>query len=252
MASNGLIVQDNRRARIQPIDESLNDPNYGYEEVPGMPGFKQPTMKNFDWQTGQAPGMLNDVFNRATGGTINSFNTAANRLRERLDVATRGQQQQATNRNLGRGFGNSGLQGQDMFRLDQANLGAYSQGLGELENMFETQRQQGLQTALGAGTSMREGENLMNTVNQRDLSERRNIRNSNYQMNRKQLFEGRESSLTRNLQRMLAELEQQGANFRSSLNMGDNKLATPGPSNTGSSSLVNNAAIRRDGIMRSS
>lgn len=108
------------------------------------------------WSLGQNPATagLNSVFNQATGGTINSFNTAANRLRERLDMQGKSLGAQATQANLGRGFGASGAVGRDLGRINQGQQFAYGQGLSELSNLFESQRQQGLQTALGAQSAI--------------------------------------------------------------------------------------------------
>lgn len=102
-----------------------------------------------------AMGMYRDIFNRATGGTINSFDRAANRLRERLDSASAGQRSEVAGRNLSRGFGASGLNDMDLQKLDDSYLGNYAQGLSELENMFEGQRLQGLGIAnqAAAGTA---------------------------------------------------------------------------------------------------
>lgn len=88
----------------------------------------------------QSSDYLRDVFNRYQGGTINQFNTAANRLRERLDSASVGQQKQATDYNLNRGFGNSGAQQRDMYNIGASNQNAYATGLADLENTFEQSR----------------------------------------------------------------------------------------------------------------
>ena len=78
----------------------------------GSGQFQPPNLQGYQYQ-GDATndGRLASLCDQATGGTINAYNTAANRLRERLDSSTQGQADQTTNRNLGRGFANSGAQG---------------------------------------------------------------------------------------------------------------------------------------------
>ena len=88
--------------------------------------------------------MYQDIFNRATTGSINSFDTAANRLRERLSSAAQGQREAASSANLSRGFGASGINDRAISRVNEAELGSYAQGLSDLANQFETQRLSGL------------------------------------------------------------------------------------------------------------
>lgn len=145
----------------------------GQQQIPNLPGY--------DYQNDGSNDMFNSIMQQATGGTINSFDTAANRMRERLDSSTRGLKDQYTNRNLGRGFGASGQQNVDMFRADQAGQNAYASGLSDLSNQFEQNRMQGLNTALGAANGLRAGGETRNTLMQNDLSQRRNLQNSNFQ-----------------------------------------------------------------------
>lgn len=108
-----------------------------------------PAMQSKGWSYDQGPeqGMLQDVFNRATEGSIQNFNRAANRLRERTDASTAGALADATQRNLGRGFGTSGAQDAAIYRTQAAGQDAYAQGLVGLESEFEKNRLAGLNIA---------------------------------------------------------------------------------------------------------
>lgn len=92
---------------------------------------------------------FNDLYQRNTEGSIQSFNRASNRLRERLDAAGAGAAQNLTGNYLSRGFVGGNLQG-GLQDLEAQKLGAYGQGLVGLESEFEKNRLQGLDQALGA------------------------------------------------------------------------------------------------------
>lgn len=109
---------------------------------------------------GQLMSQLNNLIGSATGGTINEYNTAANRLRERTDAATRAAQNQFTNQRLSQGFGASGFTQRGLGNLAMQGAGNYAQGLASLANDFEGQRQQGIQSAVGVGNSL---SNLLGT-----------------------------------------------------------------------------------------
>ena len=143
------------------------------QSPPPLPGFT-PQNNGYDAR-------LNDVYDKSVNGSTQSFNTAANRLRERLDSSAAGMKEGVTNRNLSRGFGNSGANDRDLFRVDQMNQQAYGQGLNDLSSQFEDRRLQGLQTGLGAANSLREGNQAGNELGQLDASQLRNLGNSNYQ-----------------------------------------------------------------------
>ena len=63
------------------------------------------------------------------------------------------------------------LKVQDQFRIAQGGQNSYAQGLNDLSNMFESQRQQDLQTGLGAANSIREGNENRNSLMQNDFSQ---------------------------------------------------------------------------------
>lgn len=222
-SGGGVGIGDFERGQIKPNNPS--NPSGGYGQTPDNSGYTggPPTLPSFQWQGDQSNDMLNSVFGQATGGTINAYNTAANRLRERLDSASKGAAQQATNRNLSRGFGNSGLQNADQFRVQQSGQSAYAQGLNDLSNMFEQNRLSGLQTALGSANSVREGGQFRNGLGQLDLSQLRNLFNSNFQFGANQNFQAGQNNANRSLQMALAQLGEQGNNYRQSLGMGQNQ-----------------------------
>lgn len=193
-----------------------NNPYVGTPDLPGMfsqgsGNFQSPQLNPYNFQPGTDAARLNDVFNQSTGGTINAYNTAANRLRERLDSATQGNVRATQNRYLGRGIGNSGLANADVYRQQAAGQNAYGQGLSDLSNQFESQRQQGLQTALGAANSLRQGSTDYNAINQADLSQRRNLANSNYQFRSGQDQANRQF-MDKTLFDLINSREQRGAN----------------------------------------
>lgn len=169
----------------------------------------------------RTPGNLQSIIDQATGGTINSFNTSANRLRERLDSANTGNLATVTDRNLSRGFGNSGLNDADINTVNSNNQENYAQGLDTLSGQFEGFRQQGLATAAGTAA----------TENNRDTSnmQAKNQANLQYQGQQNQ---NSQNSADRSLQEILAELMQKNENYRSAMGVGANQSGTTVPTNT--------------------
>lgn len=92
--------------------------------------------------------MMGNVFDQSMNGSIQSFDTAANRLRERLDKQAGVEQQQFVNQNLGNGFQGSLQSG--LGNITQGKFGALSEGLVGLEDAFEGRRLEGLGIANNA------------------------------------------------------------------------------------------------------
>lgn len=146
--------------------------------VGGTPGAGDPINNPkqstpFNYQQNGSGGMVNDLYNRATNGSTQAFNTSANRLRERLDSASMGAQDAATNRRLSTGFGNSGLQKQDQYNIQAGTQNAYAQGLNDLSNQFEQNRLTGLGIAgqaanTAAGAEQSYNQLLANLLNARE------------------------------------------------------------------------------------
>lgn len=113
-----------------------------------------PGLRQFSVGSNPATSGLQSVSSQATGGTLNSFNTAANRLRERIDAQTKSLSRDATQRQVGRGFGASGSLDRELGRIGGNAQFAFGQGLSDLAQGFEGLRQQGLQTALGAQSTI--------------------------------------------------------------------------------------------------
>jgi hypothetical protein len=114
-----------------------------------------PTFNELDFQDSGARQQFQDIFNRSTGGSIQSFDRAQNRLRERTRQASDVGRQQAIEQGLGGGRG--AFQGALQNRLGQiesGRLGALSEGQVGLESQFEDARLRGLQTALGASQGL--------------------------------------------------------------------------------------------------
>lgn len=91
-----------------------------------------------------ATSMLGNVYDAATGGTIDSFNTSANRLRERTDAATQANVNTAEQNSLSRGVGSSGITDTNVGNAQAAGDNAYAQGLDTLSQNYEADRLQGL------------------------------------------------------------------------------------------------------------
>lgn len=118
-------------------------------------GGQGPEFGEFDISDSAARGQFQDIFGRATGGSIQSFDRAQNRLRERTRQAADVGSQQAIEGALGGGRG--AFQGAIQNRLGQVEagrLGALGQGQVGLESQFEGLRLQGLQNALGAAQGL--------------------------------------------------------------------------------------------------
>lgn len=227
-----------------------------YGQTPGAP----PTQDAFQYQQGGASDLLNNIAQQSTEGTLNSFNTSANRLRERLDSAGAGAADAARNRNLSRGFGNSGINDASLNQVNANTQNAYGQGLNDLSNQFEQNRQRGLENAGQIGGRLLGNEEGRNQLNQGDLAQRRDANNSNWQFGEGQkqqnnqfidstltnLLNNREGrmsdwdieQLRSQLQRegygsqeRIAQLIQKGENYRQAIGVGDDKYGTPGATN---------------------
>lgn len=125
---------------------------------------------------GENSNFLTNIYNQATANQ-DQFNTAANRLRERLDATTQAGVESAQNRNLALGRGNSGLTDRDVFRVQSAGQNAYAQGLNDLSNQFEERRLQGLGIGLGAANSIQGNANFLDKINNELLQSREGNQN---------------------------------------------------------------------------
>lgn len=167
-----------------------DDPEMG---IPELPNWGTPTRRGsvgsnlrrfkplmggagagYNMGANQAEGDLRGIINAAMGST-RSFDTAANRLRERVDAA--GQSQKASATQGMRGLAGSGMGRTRMDQIDQNSLFSYGQGLADLESEFEGHRLQGLNTALGAANSLQGWSQFANELGQRDLSQIRDLSN---------------------------------------------------------------------------
>lgn len=170
-----------------------------------------------------------DIYGMATGGTINQFDTAANRLRERIDSQTRGAAQAARDSNLGRGFGASGINDAAMSRINSEGTNAYGQGLASLADMFEKNRLSGLDIGLRARGLDTQNANFMDGQmfgwynNEADRDSRERMQS---QQNR---WQGGQNQNSLDAQQILAQLEEQNANWRASFGMGSNAMPTSQP-----------------------
>lgn len=233
----------------------------------GGSGFKTGStpFPEFNYKSGGEEAKFDDIYQKATGGTINAYNTAANRLRERIDSATAANRNAGISRNLGRGFGNSGRTDADIFRANQGGTDAYAQGLNELSNMFESLRQSGLGIGLNAAKGQQDSTFKKNDLGFQDLSERRALGNSNDQFidkliadltnsrenrasNEKIASEGNAAQAKINqdnndLAAIIKQIEEQGLNWRTTYN---NPVTAP-PSITGSG-IVNPGTNSNFGI----
>lgn len=243
-----------------PATGQPNTPQTGGPLTPAQPPGMQPPSSFNPNMPSNPEGMAGNIYNQATGGTISQFDTAANRLRERLDVQAQGMKDQATSRNVGRGFGVSGAQDADMYNVNQGQQQAYGQGLVDLSDKFEGYRQQGLQTGLGATNSImqnrqfgdqlstgllnnREGRASAEKISGNELASRERLQREGFK------FEGSENDANRQLQELLGQLGEQGSNWRASLSSlfnipglfsgGSGGLDLSGNSSSGSSSSTN-------------
>lgn len=224
---------------ITPLPEPP-PPEIPRYSTPGTaPVVAPPPLEEFKPVDNGSNDMFKGIYDRATGGTINSFNTAANRLRERTDAATRANVDQAKSRNLSRGMGFSGINDRDVRREQNAGVYNYSQGLASLEDSFEKNRLTGLGIGNDAAAGVSSNDRVNNDRGQLDLSQRRNIGNDNWQFDRTRdqkdrqfmddlLSKERDAANRNALERQLAELREKNANWRESLGVGDDKYPQGG------------------------
>lgn len=190
------------------------------------------------------PGMKSAQLPGAAAGVMTSFNTAANRLRERIDSSTQGDINAATRFNLGRGFGNSGLQNRAVQQAQASGRYAYGQGLSDMSSKFEDQRMRGVES--DRQNANFQDQTLYNMINNREGRQSDwNIANLDADTKTKLAkmgfnFTGGQNDQQRDLERMLEELRQQNDNYRQSQQMGANQQPTFQNSN-----LLNNAAIQK-------
>jgi len=112
--------------------------------------------------------MFQELTEQAMGGSIQNFNRAAGRLREGVAGEAGRASQQITNQNLSRGMGNSGFTDAGLRDVQMARVGAFGDGLIDLERDFEDSRLRGLESAINATRAMSEdhqfGETLLETI----------------------------------------------------------------------------------------
>lgn len=195
-------------------------------------------------QSSPALGQLQNLYQSATQGTLNSYNDAANRLRERTDATTKASQISARDSNLSRGFGASTKNDRDQQSIANAGQESYGQGLSTLSDDFEKERQAGLSTALGATNSSinnsQFGDNLLaNLQNNREQRVgNQNIANTNAQtqenlQSNENAFQGNQANQAQQFQGWLQQFLQQNENFRTSLGLAGSQ---PTPSLSGTMS----------------
>lgn len=143
----------------------------------GKPGFS-----GFNIGANQAQGMLSNIYDAGINGSIRNYDTAANRLRERIDSMSRGQQQGVIDQSLsrGRGAGTASL-GKNLRAVGRDAMGQYAQGLSSLADSFESQRLQGLGQANQAAQSLQGWSQFANTLGQQDLSQLRGLNEQQYE-----------------------------------------------------------------------
>ncbi|RMH38004.1 MAG: hypothetical protein D6694_12805 [Gammaproteobacteria bacterium] len=139
------IQQINEEARRKQKEQQQLDFKNSFNQIQGLvsPLVGQPP------STGDGLS-LSDLAKQATEGSIQSFDRAANRLRERLESQSAAAKDTLLSQNLGRGLGASGLTAQGLTNLELGKLGALSDGLVGLESQFERSRLQGIQEAINA------------------------------------------------------------------------------------------------------
>lgn len=179
----------------------------GYQPRTGGPLNYQPGGMGGGQMPDYTRNMLDQIFKSSTEGSLQSFNTASNRLRERLGSEAEGFSQDALSHNLGRGFGASGANDADQFRIRQGQMDAYAQGLGNLESQFEDRRLQGLGIAnQAAGIS---GDWDRSYMQDQGQTNRQNSMNT---------WQGGQNSQDRSARMRLEEMSQKGQNWRQSQN----------------------------------
>jgi len=123
-------------------------PSFNPGNTPGLGQFG-----DFDpggLSNGPLRNMIGKIASQFQDGSIQNFNRAAGRMRERLDSSGAADADRITNANVGRGFGASGSQNTQLQQSAANTQNAYGQGLVGLETSFEDSRQKGLQGALNA------------------------------------------------------------------------------------------------------
>lgn len=132
-------------------------PNFG--QPGGGPAFSPGNTPGLGQFGGFDPGglsnvplrnMIGKIASQFQDGSIQNFNRAAGRMRERLDSSGAADADRITNASVGRGFGASGSQNTQLQQSAANTQNAYGQGLVGLETSFEDSRQKGLQGALNA------------------------------------------------------------------------------------------------------
>lgn len=197
---------------VEPVSGGSNPSTPGAGSAGGI-GGNFPGLNPSMFSQGGNTNFQN-VYDQATGGTINAYNTAANRLRERVDSSTQAASDTARNRNLARGMGNSGKNDSDQFKIQQGGQQNYAQGLGDLENMFEQNRLQGLGIANQAAGGMSQNNNFMDRTLY-DLMNNREQRSSAAAMqNSQNRFQGQQNQNQSELEQLLEQLRQQNQNYR--------------------------------------
>lgn len=144
---------------------------------PGLPGNWYNPTPGSATPTGPNPDisqMFKDIFQQSTQGSAQAQNNAANRLRERVTAAEQGQMDQTRQRFASEG-GFNGSVNTALQDVQANSQGAYSQGLSDLEQGFEGQRLQGLNTALGATNSLQGGDEFARNLFQNLLQSREAI-----------------------------------------------------------------------------
>lgn len=159
--------------------------NIGNVGGPGMPTFNHFAFGN----TSGINNGFNSIGSQATGGTLQNFNRAANRLRERIDAQGQSQSADATNSFLGRGLGGDGLLAGALGNIRRDSGDAFAQGLVGLESGFEGFRQQGLQTALGAQQGISNLFGLGEELRQKDTESYNSLTNDAFQSERGRQFD---------------------------------------------------------------
>lgn len=144
--------------------------------------------------------MFEELFRQNTQGSLQNFNRASNRLRDRLESMGAGAADAARNAALSRGgFGlQSGLQ-----NARQATQEAYGQGLVGLESEFEKNRLQGLQQALGAAGGLQNEADFA-----RNLAQRQSEFGANFGLDQAKLSQlDQQQQAALRLQQYLAEMQ---------------------------------------------
>lgn len=163
---------------------------WGMTTIGNVGGPGQPTFGRFKFgNTANLNRGFSNIGDAAQGGTLQNFNRAANRLRERVDALGKSQAQSGLNASLGRGIGGPEIAARIQGDADRESANAFAQGLVELEGGFEGFRQQGLQTALGAQSGIAELFGLGEQLKQADQESFNTLTNDAFQAERARLFE---------------------------------------------------------------